>query len=88
MLKRCLGYEYEETTQEIRSDGNGQVIEKHVKKTKRHIPPDIGAIQTWLSNRNNKKWKRNPDLGSDNNRSKETIDFEFEDIPDAIESKD
>jgi len=62
LLKRCLGYEFPEVTEEIKTDGKGNILFKHKKKTPKHYPPDVGAIQTWLSNRKNHKWKRNPDL--------------------------
>lgn len=77
LIKRCLGYDYEEETIEWDNDG-GERVESKVKVTRKHMPPDVGAIQTWLSNRNNQKWKRNPDLKNQIDRNTETIDFEFE----------
>ena len=53
LLKRCLGFSYDEKTFEKKE------LTKIVRK---YYPPDVGAIQTWLSNRKNHKWKRNPDL--------------------------
>ena len=66
LLKRALGYEYEETTTEIediptnKTDGNGNTIykqKKHIKKTKRFIPPDTVAMIFWLKNRKPEQWK-------------------------------
>ena len=55
LLKRALGYDYEEVTTEINTDGK-----KHVKKVKRHVPPDVGAIAFWLKNRKSHKWRDRP----------------------------
>ena len=55
LLKRAIGYDVEEVAQEIYSDGS-----KHVKKIKRHIPPDITAMIFWLKNRRPEKWRDKP----------------------------
>lgn len=57
LLKRALGYEYEETVTEVYGDGK-----KHVRKVKRHVPPDVAAIAIWLKNRKPTKWRDRPDL--------------------------
>lgn len=51
LLKRCVGYEVEET--EIYTDERGQ---EKTKKIIRHIPPDVGAQQFWLKNRQKERW--------------------------------
>ena len=51
LLKRALGYEYEETT---KTEQNGKEIIKTVTK---HIPPDVTAIIFWLKNRKPKQWR-------------------------------
>ena len=56
LLKRALGYDYEETITEVYGDGK-----KHVKKVKRHVPPDVGAICFWLKNRKPEKFRDRPD---------------------------
>lgn len=56
LYRRAIGYEYEETTQEIRTDANGNQ-EKHVKKTKKLMPPDVTAQIFWLKNRKPQKWR-------------------------------
>lgn len=48
LLKRALGYEYEEETYE-----NGILT----KKVKKQVAPDTGAIAFWLKNRQSKKWR-------------------------------
>ena len=63
LLKRALGYEYEETTQEIFEDP--QVIgadgkprqRKHIKKITRVVPPDVTAQIFWLKNRKPDVWR-------------------------------
>lgn len=55
LLKRALGYDYEEVTTEINTDGK-----KHIKKVKRHVPPDVGALAFWLKNRRPDKWRDKP----------------------------
>lgn len=61
LFKRATGYDWEETTTEI--DTNGK---KHIKKITRHVPPDVGAIVFWLKNRRRDKWRDRPDLVQDN----------------------
>lgn len=55
LLKRALGYDVEEVTQEIYPDQS-----KHIKKVARHIPPDITAMIFWLKNRRPEKWRDKP----------------------------
>lgn len=64
LLKRALGYEYEEVTTEIEEipyidkKGNEQVKRhKHVKKTKKVVLPDTTAQIFWLKNRRPDKWR-------------------------------
>ena len=52
LLKRALGYEYEETTTMTSHDGK-----ETTKTVKKHIPPDITAIIFWLKNRKPKQWR-------------------------------
>lgn len=56
LLKRALGYDYEETVTEVYGDGK-----KHVRKVKKHMPPDVGAIAFWLKNRKPARWRDKPD---------------------------
>lgn len=56
LLKRARGYEYEETTTEIFDMPDG-TQRKHIKKTKKFIPPDTMAAIYWLNNRKPDQWK-------------------------------
>ena len=72
LLKRALGYEYEEIQTTTEDDAVLGKKEK-VVKTKKHIAADTTAIAIWLNNRQPGKWKRN--------RGKEELDrlrFEHE----------
>lgn len=55
LLKKALGYEYEETVTEIYEEDG--VKRKHVRKMQKHSPPDTGAIVFWLKNRRPGKWR-------------------------------
>ena len=64
LLKRALGYEYEEVTTEITEtpyiykSGKERVRkQKHVKKTKKIVLPDTTAQIFWLKNRRPDKWR-------------------------------
>lgn len=49
LIKRAKGYEYEEKKQYITEDESGNV-KKHTEITKKHMPPDVGAINSALQN--------------------------------------
>lgn len=64
LLKRALGYEYEEIVTEktqvpiLTSDG--KIVNKeqvHVKKVTKHALPDVTAQIFWLKNRKPDKWR-------------------------------
>lgn len=56
LYKRCVGFEYDEVTQEAGKDEKGkQVIRK--KTVKKLVVPDINAIRFWLTNREPELWK-------------------------------
>lgn len=55
LLKRALGYDFEETTQELKE--GKLVVTKVVRK---HIAGDIGAQAFWLKNRASDKWRDKP----------------------------
>lgn len=59
LLKRALGYEYEEVHVEYEppQKPSDKPKPKAVKKIKKFIPPDVGAITVWLFNRRGKFWK-------------------------------
>lgn len=60
LLKRALGYEYEETTTEIIEQPDG-TKRKHIKKTVKQVVPDTAAAFIWLKNRRPDKWRDKPD---------------------------
>jgi len=58
LLKRAFGYDYEEVTTEMTKSGNGDIAK--VKKTQKHIPPDVAACYIWLKNRKPDVWRDTP----------------------------
>jgi len=75
LLKRALGYEFEETTQELQ-DGK-LVVTKIVRK---HIVADVGAQAFWLKNRASDKWRDKP-VQDDNVEDKEIkVTLSIEDV--------
>lgn len=56
LLKRALGYEYEETITEIEELAEGKQ-KKHVRKVRKHMPPDTTAQIFWLKNRRPGRWR-------------------------------
>lgn len=64
LFKRALGYEapdtYWTTVRNEKYDSEGRVIERSSRVVgipiKKHIPPDMKAIQMWLSNRSKGRW--------------------------------
>ncbi len=59
LLKRALGYEYEETTTEIIEQPDGSK-RKHIKKTMKQVLPDTTAQIFWLKNRRPDLWRDKP----------------------------
>ena len=58
LLKRALGYEYEEVTEEYE---NGSLTK--TKKTIKQVVPDVGAQAFWLKNRKPDDWRDRQELG-------------------------
>ena len=56
LLKRALGYEYEETITEVEELAGGKQ-KKHIRKVMKHMPPDTTAQIFWLKNRRPDKWR-------------------------------
>lgn len=74
LLKRALGFEYEEVTTEIEDVPTGKVGEdgkpifkqrKHIKKTTKTVPPDTAAAFIWLKNRKPKQWRDKREVVAD-----------------------
>ena len=58
LYKRARGYEYEETEVKGVVDEHGKSIGmKEVKKVKKQLAPDVGAICFWLKNRRPDEWR-------------------------------
>ena len=86
LLKRALGYEYEEAVTEIydvpsgKVDQEGNIIyiqKKHVRKVKKIIPPDATAMIFWLKNRKPAVWRDKPEVsesGEVMNKLEEVLD--------------
>ena len=80
LLKRALGYEYDEITEDVErypvgkpdEDGNRTFIEK--RKVRTHhvvVPPDVTAQIFWLKNRKPKQWR---------DRVEQAISVDIEDL--------
>lgn len=50
LVKRALGYEYEEIKTYIKVDDEGKEV-KYTEKTVKHLPPDVGALAILLKNK-------------------------------------
>jgi len=60
LYQRAMGYEFDEITTEIKNiDGKQHKI---VKKTTKHIAPDVGAIAIVLFNRDPANWKNKQNI--------------------------
>lgn len=75
LLKRALGYDYEETTTEIEELAGGKV-KKHVRKVTKHVPGDTTAQIFWLKNRKPEIWR---------DKHETTVNADIEDLSPLIE---
>lgn len=57
LLKRCMGYDYEEVTRWQTIGPGGQIIWLE-KRTMKHLPPDPSSVQFWLRNRRPQEWNK------------------------------
>lgn len=74
LLKRALGYEYEEVTTEVFDMPDGSQ-RKHIKKTRKMVVPDTTAQIFWLKNRRPDIWRDKPEgYNADNEPVKVIID--------------
>ena len=64
LLKRALGYEYEEVKQIIEKDEKGK-DRKRIEKTVKKVIPDVTAQIFWLKNRKPNEWKDRRDVSVD-----------------------
>ena len=77
LLKRALGYDYEEVITEVEEIPTGkgpdgqQIIrqKKHIRKVTRHVPPEVAAQIFWLKNRRPGRWRDKvetvPEIGNE-----------------------
>lgn len=61
LLKRALGYEYEEVKQIIEKDEKGK-DRKRIEKTVKQVIPDVTAQIFWLKNRKPHEWRDKRDI--------------------------
>lgn len=57
LLKRALGYEYEETKTIVEMTPNGEKKQR-IERNKKIMAPDVGAISFWLKNRLPEKYRK------------------------------
>lgn len=65
MFRNATGYDYEETITDIEEMPDGKQ-KKHVRKLKKHKPPDTLAQIFWLKNRRPDIWRDKPVTVEDN----------------------
>lgn len=75
LLKRALGYKYDEVTQRNVTDTDGNETLKVIKIVTKHIEPDTTAQRFWLKNRRPEQWRDRPDFIDDGsyNENKEAL---------------
>lgn len=61
LYKSAIGYDVIEGEEVYNYDANGDLISKSVRKRRRHIPPNTGAICVILKNRLPDKWQDKPE---------------------------
>lgn len=55
LLKRALGYQYDEITKEMVEDGSGRLMV--TKVVTKEVQPDVTAQIFWLKNRKPSEWR-------------------------------
>ena len=79
LLKRALGYEYEETTKEVRKDESGNTINV-VRKVEKHVPSDVAAMIIWLKNREPDRWRDKQVFEGFNNKEPDMSHYTYEQL--------
>ena len=64
LYKRAIGFEYEETVQEVYKDIDG-VDRQHIRKYRKYMPPDTVAMKYWLTCRRPDKWREGKEINLD-----------------------
>lgn len=67
LMKRALGFEYEEVRTSIKKDDDGEV-KQFIEKVKKYCPPDVGACQTFLRN------------NTEDFRDRSKLDYDFKEM--------
>ena len=63
LYKSAIGYDTEETTEELRFNRKtGQEEMKVIKRVKKHVPPSVTAQIFWLKNRKPNEWRDKHDI--------------------------
>lgn len=62
LLKRAMGFEYEEKTTEVEIGADGQPRPAKIRTTKKMIAGDVGAQAFWLKNRKPETWRDKHDV--------------------------
>lgn len=75
LLRRALGYDFEEITRELR---DGILVE--TKIVKKHIVPDVTAQIFWLKNRRPEKWREKPSEGENLSDNEIHVTLSIEDV--------
>lgn len=72
LYKRAVGYDYEEVTRWQTIGRNGELVWLE-RRAKKHLPPDPGAAEFWLTNRRRKEWKRMPEGTVEDNTTEQGV---------------
>lgn len=74
LLKRALGYQYDEVTRErVYNKLTDQHEFVETKRVTKEVQPDVAAIAIWLKNRRSDKWRDKPE----DNSTDKTITVKF-----------
>lgn len=91
LLKRALGYDYEEKLSEVELDAQGNPKPTKVKTVKKHVPGDVGAMAFWLKNRKKSEWKdrHSHELGGEDGKpipidTTAKIDIDYDKLPTEV----
>ena len=62
LLKKALGYKYEESKSFGMVNEEGKIVTARAEKTMKEVPPDSTACIFWLKNRQPTKWRDKTDV--------------------------
>lgn len=82
LLRRAMGYQYEEVVEAPFEDPKtGETKMVVVKRTTKHMPPDVTAQIYWLKNRRPDKWRDKPADQNGGEGDGQTIRVIFDPLP-------